>query len=287
MDISSTDAFMAIGAHCDDVDLRMGGTFSRLVGEGKRGCYVVAVENAYVGDHYTVESSREALNTRRKESTRASQILGADRLEWLTFKSYYFSTPEPGSVIYPSFDSPESVQEELRDAIFEGLPPLANAQCFARCRRRLRKLIEEFAPDVIFTHSPDDRHCDHYGIARFVDYMIGGMEAEGTAPEVLFWEPGSGGPIAGYHPDFFVEISEEDVRTKQKAIESYGSQFAEGVLDEFAAGRAQAWGEMAGVQYAEPFRHRCREKNDWDGRSKMFDVVQHDQAPEKEVYDLP
>ena len=44
MGLKEIDRFIAVGAHCDAVDLRCGGTFGRLTREGKRGCYVVAVE---------------------------------------------------------------------------------------------------------------------------------------------------------------------------------------------------------------------------------------------------
>ena len=65
---------MAIGAHCDDIDLRCGGTFARLVREGKEGLYVVAVENAYSGTHFSAPDSREILKIRREESLRASTL---------------------------------------------------------------------------------------------------------------------------------------------------------------------------------------------------------------------
>lgn len=266
MELQSIDAFMAIGAHCDDVDLRCGGTFARLVREGKRGRYVVAVENAYVGAHYSVRDSREALATRRAESTTASAILGADRLEWLTLKSFYFSTPEAGSRVYASFDTVEVLCEELKDVILDGLPPVATADHFPRCCERLRRLVEDFAPQVIFTHSPDDRHPDHYSLSRFVEFIVGQLNHEGRNIELCFWEPGSGGPIVEYRPDFFVELSQDDVAAKQKAIDCYISQFPKGLVATFAADRARAYGKLVGVEYAEAFRKcPCPRQDPWKG----------------------
>ena len=289
MGLGSIDAFMAVGAHHDDVDLRVGGTFARLVREGKSGCYVVAVDNAYVNAQYTnAQDSHEALATRRREATRASQILGAGRLEWLEFKSFFFSTPELHSQIYPSFDSLQAAQHELRNAILQGLPPVANADRFPQCRSRFAELIEEFAPQVIFTHSPDDRHPDHYALSRFVELMVRELNEGGREIELLFWEPGSAGPIAGFAPNFFVELSKEDVRKKQKALDGYVSQFPKGKIDTFAEDRAGTYGGMAGVTYAEPFRKGSCEppgQDAWRPRLGFFDEIKRGAAP-REVYRL-
>jgi LmbE family N-acetylglucosaminyl deacetylase len=286
MDLESIDAFMAIGAHCDDVDLRTGGTFARLVREGKRGCYVVTVENPYVGKHWTVADSREALRIRREESTRAAGLLGAERLEWLQFKGNYQFTPEAGSHICPTLDSPEQTRRQLEGALLEGLPPLHNAPNFPRCRRRLAELIRDFRPQLILTHSPDDRHPDHYGVARFVDFMVRELRGEGERLDVLFWEPGSGMPIVGFRPDFFVELSEEDVATKQKALGCYESQMAPGMLDGFAAARTGAYGALVGLDHAEAFQTGpCPQDGAWQGRCAYFERLEGDREPQ--LYRLP
>lgn len=256
MDWQAADSFMAVGAHCDDVDLRCGGTFARLVREGRRGCYVVAVENAYVGAHFAVADSREALAVRRQESTRAAAEFGASRLEWLQLKSNHLDKLEAGPRVYPSFDSLEAMQEELKDCILEGLPPVANAVDFPRCVRRLADLIADVRPQVVFTHSPDDRHPDHYGLSRFVDFVVRRVNGEGRDVALYFWEPGSGGPLVDFAPDLFVELSDGDVAAKQRGIDCYASQFAPGVVADFASERARAYGRLAGLDWAEGFR-RC------------------------------
>ena len=253
MDLSSIDRFMAIGAHCDDVDIRMGGTFARLVREGKQGCYVVAVENAYVGPHFVVDSAREALQIRRRESTEAAGILGADRLEWLRFKSYYLSEPDR-TVVYPLFESQEAMREQLEDVILEGLPPVSMAYAAPECVERVTSLIDDFAPDVVFTHYPDDRHPDHYNLSRFLSLLWEDSEREGGCEyDVVFWEPGSGGPLARFRPNLFVELSEEDVETKDRALNCYWSQFPESTRKGYAAQRAGTYGEVIDVPYAEAF----------------------------------
>lgn len=286
MQLKDIHTFMVIGAHCDDVDIRCGGTFARLVREGKRGCYVVAVENVYTDPCCHVENSQQALAIRRAESTKASEILGADRLEWLGLKSFYFSTSDPKSRIFPSFNSLESLQEELKDAIFSGLPPVANADRFPACRDRLNHLIEEFSPQVIFTNSPDDRHSDHYALSRFIETMVRTYNNQGKNIGIYFCEPGSRGPIVSFDPNYFVELSEDDVSRKQRAIDCYVSQFPNYITNTFAIDRASAYGRLVNIKYAEAFRKgSCDPSGAWEGRPGFIQLLELGSG-KKEVYRL-
>jgi LmbE family N-acetylglucosaminyl deacetylase len=264
-------SFMAIGAHCDDIDLHCGGTFARLTREGSRGCYVVGVENAYVGPHYVVASSHEGLAVRRAEATRAAAILGAEKVEWLGMKSGYFSTAAPGSTIYPRLDSLETIHQELRDAIFSGLPPVAHARYHPDCVARLTDIIRSFSPALILTHFPDDIHHDHYSLAGFVVHVVRRLRRNCLREIPLwFWEPGSYGPMAGFAPDRLVELTAGDVATKQAAIDCYASQFSDQVRT-FAADRSRAYGRIAGLEYAEGFSE-CRfyQGNPWQGEAEFL-----------------
>ena len=286
MRLQSIEHFLAIGAHSDDVDLRCGGTFARLTREGKAGCYVVTVENARVGPHYRVRDSYEALAIRRQESTEGARILGASRLEWLTIKSYVFNTPEAGSEVYPSFDSAEALQEELKEAILDGLPPITYADRFSRSRNRLIQLIEGFSPEVVFTHSPDDRNPDHYGVSRFVELIVRELNEQGRDIDLFLWEPGGLGPIAGFVPNFFVELSEQDVDRKQQALDCYVSQYPDGLVSTFAADRARAYGRLVGLEYAEAFhRGSCAAQDIRKGRSEFIRELERG-LTERETYDL-
>jgi LmbE family N-acetylglucosaminyl deacetylase len=156
------------------------------------------------------------------------------------------------------------------------------AGAFPECVTRLKGLIRDARADAIFTHSPDDRHLDHFSVARFVDQAARELNDEGAAVELYCWEPGSAGPIAGFRPDVFVELSEDDVGTKQRALSCYTSQFGPGAVGSFAADRARAYGGLVGAEYAEAFRRapapaRLREGfaaqgarsrgGPWEGRS--------------------
>ena len=288
--LREAEAFMAIGAHCDDVDLRCGGTFHRLVREGKRGCYVVSVENAYVNPAYEVKDAVEALATRRRESTRASEVLGASRLEWLELESFYFNTSDPHTRVYPSFRSLDALMKEMKEVELTGRIPVANADRFPECCERLTQLIREVSPQAIFTHSPDDRHPDHYALCRFVEGIVQTLREQGMDIDLLFWEPGSAGPMAGFDPNLFVELSQEDVRTKHEALDNYASQdtqerFWRGPA-KYAERRARAYGALVGVEFAETFSSsRGPALGPWQHEAQFLPLVEAGRRP-RETYPI-
>jgi len=243
---------MAMFAHCDDVELRMGGTFARLVREGRRVAYVVAVENAFVGGHVKPRPpTREALNIRRAEAVRAAGILGAARHEFPALKSYYFSR-EDGTGVYPTFSDPQTVAAELSDVVYHGLPPVLNAYTIPAARDRLLEIIRSEQPQVIFTHAPDDRHQDHYCVARVVSLLVDDLKSNGVDIEVWHSEPGAGGAMVEFRPTVYVELTEDDVRRKQEACACFPSQF-DNDRRAYVLARCQAYGRIAGVPYAEAF----------------------------------
>ncbi len=284
------EKFMAVGAHCDDVDLRCGGTFSRLVREGAQGCYVVAVENAYVCAHFPVKDAHEALRTRREEATRASEILGASRLEWLDFKSYYFNTLDnPFKHIFPTFESLDMLNREMKDVDFIGGPPVHIADRLPQCLDTFKRLVLDVGPRIIFTHAPDDRHPDHYAMARFVEKAVREISNDGAEIKLCFWEPGSAGPMMSFQPDLFVELSEEDIETKRRALDAYVSQDPNGEhvrRASFASHRAAAWGRLAGIPFAEAFAtYSCTQKTVWEGESDVIRQIA-DGTPTPKVWRL-
>lgn len=244
---------IALFAHCDDIEMRMGGTFARLIREGKRVTYVVCVENAYVGPHVTERpTAREMLALRRAEATRAAAILGASRVEFLAMKSYYLSR-EDGTVVYPTFAGPDTLAEELRDVVFDGLPPVHNAYTIPACHDRVLSLIREEQPQLIITQSPDDRHPDHYDTARLATLLVEDLRREGADIDLWYSEPGTGGAMAEFWPSLYVELSEADLRCRQEAFACFPSQFGMDMRP-YAQARCAAYGRAAGVPLAEAFR---------------------------------
>ena len=251
LDLTGVRTFISIGAHCDDVDIRTGGLFARLTRQGARGVYVVVVENPYVGPGYAVKDAESALAIRRAESRRGAAVLGAARVEFFAFKSYYLHTPDRRSV-FPAFRSRAETEAMAAEVSWYGLPPVHNAYRFPECVRRLTDLIGEEKPDLIVTHTPNDRHPDHYDVARFVDLVLHDLNAAGGNYRLLLREPGSGGPMGGWCPTVLVELSEADVETQQRAINCFPSQQLTGGAG-FARARAIRCGRLGGVPFAEAY----------------------------------
>lgn len=247
---------LALFAHCDDVELRVGGTLARMVREGRRVVYGVAVENAYVGAHRQCPPARETLAMRREEARRGAATLGVSRAEFMAIKSYYFSR-EDATPVYPTMQSLESVNEELAGVVFDGLPPILNGYTIPAVHDRIKKLMLEEQPQLVMTHSPDDRHPDHYCVARVVSLIVDDLRQEGMDIDVWYSEPGAGGAMAEFWPDTFVELSEEDVIKKGASLTCFPSQTNRD-LTVFARDRCRAYGKVVGVPFAEAFRGGTR-----------------------------
>ena len=89
---------------------------------------------------------------------------------------------------------------------------------------------------------------------RVVEHVVLRMNEDGAELRLLFWEPGSMQPIGLFLPNFYVELSDEDVQRKQRSVDCYVSQFPREAGDGFAARRASGYGGLAGLKYAEAFR---------------------------------
>jgi len=242
---------MCIGAHCDDVEGRFGGLFARLTRQGARGVYVVAVENPYVGAGVKMPDADTALATRRAESRRGAAVLGAARVEFFAFKSYYLHTPDLRQIL-PAFRSREETEAWVAQVSWYGLPPVQNAYRFPECVERLTSLIAEEKPDLIVTHCPNDRHPDHYAVGRFVDLVVNDLNRAGAGLKLWLREPGGGGPMGGWRPNILVELSESDVEVNQRALDCFPSQHPQGIPG-FARKRAELMGRLGGVRYAQGF----------------------------------
>lgn len=243
---------IAFFAHCDDIECRMGGTFARLVREGRRVIYTVTVENAYFGAHVSPAPARKKLAVRREESRQGAAVLGAARTEFLAIKSYYLSR-EDGSVVYPTMSGLAALQEELENVVFDGRPPILNGYTIPEVHDAMKNVILDEQPQLIITQSPDDRHPDHYCTARLVSLIVEDLRQEGVDIDLWFAEPGSGGAMAEFRPDVYVELSAADLQKKNESIACFPTQFA-GDVSAFTTERIQTYGRLAHVPYAEAFR---------------------------------
>ena len=174
--------------------------------------------------------TRGTVETRKKESAKASKILEVAMRENMNFKDGFFEDSEANKLA-------------------------------------LIKKIRAYQPEIVITNSPTDRHPDHgRGCYLVVDAcFLSGLEKIDTEQKV--WRPKA---IYHYiqfnhlQPDFVIDISEEMER-KLQAIKAYKTQFynkqsnetetiisKKGFLDSVKY-RAQDLGRQSNCEYAEGF----------------------------------
>lgn len=277
MNLDGIRTFLNIGAHCDDVEGQSGGLFARLTRQGARGVYAIMIENAFVGPGVEMDTAT-ALATRRAEARAGAAALGAARVEFFEFKSYYLSTPDRRQ-IFPAFRSREETEAMASDVYWYGLPPAQNAYLFPECVERLTTLIEQEQPDLIITHSPNDRHPDHYATARFTDLVVNDLNAAGANFPLWLYPPSGGGPMGGWRPTLLVELSETDLETKRQAFECFPSQHPHGMGD-FARKHAERFGRLGGIPLAEGYTEGGGASSDtWDSDAGFEEGLRLANAP--------
>lgn len=127
---------MVIGAHPDDADQFASGTAAKFAKAGARVRFVSTC-NGDKGHHRM--SSAELAARRRGETTKAAETLGVES--------------------YEVWDVPDCEIEPTLEL-----------------RRRMTRLVREFAPHFIFTHRTCDYHADHRACSQLVQdmtYMLG------------------------------------------------------------------------------------------------------------------
>ena len=123
---NTKNKYLAICAHPDDMELRMGGTLVKLTRAGHE-VKIISLTNGNAG-HYEMETA-ELAERRRREADKVAELAGLSA--------------------YEIWDIPDGHLEVN----------LVN-------RERLIKSIREFAPDVLFTFRACDYHPDHRATAQ-------------------------------------------------------------------------------------------------------------------------
>ncbi|MEO8514341.1 MAG: bacillithiol biosynthesis deacetylase BshB1 [Ignavibacteria bacterium] len=213
-------------AHPDDAELCCGGTIAALIKEGKK-AGIIDLTKGELG-------TRGSVNLRKKESERASKVLGI------------------------------SVRENL--GIADG-----NIQNTPVNRLKVIKAIRKYRPKVIFFPHYYDRHPDHYNthiLVKEAAFYSGlckiitkGFEA--YRPKRSFYYMQS----YTFEPNVIMDITAA-YDTKIKAVKCYSSQFFSGEnkkskdsetfissksFMEYIEARSRFYGFTAGVKYGEAF----------------------------------
>lgn len=204
---------MVLGAHPDDEIIGPGGTIHRLSRMGRE---IYSVTFTCGGTAANTPEEMEAMkNKRRKEMEKANVLLGIKERIILDY---------PSQDIYRAAYGSERLHHELI------------------------KLVRTYKPDLVFTHCRDN-HRDHNAVNTITP------EAVFQASESILGYLGSPWPIS---PIFYygveqelpesnivVQIEEENLEAKIKAMESQISQTRDGYLERFKQlirARAELWG---------------------------------------------
>ena len=89
----------------------------------------------------------------------------------------------------------------------------------------VEKEKQEFKPDIIFTHHPGDLNIDHQRTFEAVITATRPMDDEVVKTIITFETPSASewnfGTAKPFIPNIWIEISENDLKAKQKAMECY------------------------------------------------------------------
>ncbi len=221
---------IAFGAHPDDVELSMGGTIISLIERG----FKVGVVDLTQGEL----SSRGNLEIRKKETEKASKILGINFRENLKMK-----------------DGNIEVKEESIKKVVE--------------------VIRKFKPQLVFAPYFRDRHPDHENAAQLIkasvfysglkNFVVKNKSLEPHRPKKTFYYM----QTYPFEPTFIYDISPY-FELKMEAVLAFSSQFYNPKSKEpetfisrpeflnYLKARAEFFGFQIGKQYGEPFY--CEEK---------------------------
>ena len=184
---------MVVAAHPDDELLGLGATMHKLIKEQGVIAHVVILGEGITSrsDTRDTEKWKEVL-----EEHHANMKAAGSHIGYASIHSYNFSDNR--------FDS-----HELLDIV-----------------KVVEKEKEEFKPDVIFTHNAGDLNVDHRYTFQAVMTATRPMADEGVKTVICFetqsatdWQY-SRHPEQ-FHPNLYMEISEEDLQAKIDALSEY------------------------------------------------------------------
>lgn len=155
-------------------------------------------------------------------------------------------------IIALSFKYHEVLSNEFEQAAkflgVEGIIGSYDVRCFSTqapaIADNILNDIECFEPDYVFTHDEADKHDDHWITAREVKRVWSGNL-------ITFLHPWNGNP----NPNYFVEITEEQLSLKIELLKIYYSQSGRSYMSgEFIRSQSVFHGAQIGRKFAEAFK---------------------------------
>lgn len=217
---------LCVGAHPDDEVIGAGGTLAKHVAEGDD-VFVLLLSDGEMARYETeTDDAMERREDRRERARAASEVLGIESIEVL---DYWGNQLDDVALI-----------DVVRD---------------------VETAIDEFRPDVIYTHNYGDLNVDHQLIARAVRTASRPL-VDSPVDRILSFEVLSSTEWAmptadtAFQPTVFVDI-EGFLETKMEALSAYDDEIREPPHPRSVRSirnNGVLWGEKVGMAAAEPFQ---------------------------------
>ncbi len=201
---------LAVGAHLDDIELACGGTLAKAVDRGHNVKMIVMSKSGYSNYDGRVIRTEENAII---EGRNAARVLGIDDIEILGFETK--DIPFHSTVI-------EVLDEKIQD----------------------------YRPDIIFTHWIFDTHQAHEGVAKST------IAAARRHNNICMYEPiyPAGRSYMGFRPQMYIDVGGyeeqklEALRQHKTEYKKFGEEWVEGTK-----ARMLYRGYEMGQEYAEAF----------------------------------
>jgi len=199
---------LAVGAHFDDVELGLGGTIAKHTELGDNVFVYVLTESGYT------DISNNLIRNNiiaLQEGKRAAKILGVRELIIGQYKT---------------------LNLQYNDSLI--------------CS--LKRALEKYSIDTLYTHWHDDIHQDHYAVSR------ASLTAARHIPNILMYRSNWYKSTMEFNQNYYVDISDH-IKVKIKAIMAHRSEYERVGKKwiEFFTQQNRNDGIKLGVKYAECF----------------------------------
>jgi len=175
---------LIIAAHPSDEIMGCGGTIAKYANKKEK---VVVLLCSDGKNSNPLLDPEMMISKQKKEAKKANKILGTSKLIFLEL---------PDTLMALWLRKPE-------------------------IKAKVKKIIKEYKPRKIFTHSLDDPHQDHIAVAQFIKSLI---RSNGFKAEIYTFNIGS--PFRIIHrrePQLYVDISKY-VKLKKRAMKQFKTQ---------------------------------------------------------------
>lgn len=183
-------SILAIGAHADDVELHFGGTLFKYMDRGYEVIYVMATNNMS-GQARVMRDGKlqyipatdevETMEYRKREAYEAAKLFHTEPIHLDHPQRHYFKPHGDGthSVISVTYGAPvPSVMEPGKASILTAYSEPESVE-------RLKNLILERDPEVIFTHGYAEVNPEHYTTLLLVSKAYWAAADEGYGGNLL------------------------------------------------------------------------------------------------------